>query len=383
MAGDVRELPLEVFERRPRRFRVEDFDVLEVPETLDLVKGLFPRQGVGFVAGPWASAKSVFVLDTLARICRGEPVLGRRTMAAGALYVASEGAAGVRKRLVGLRQERGELGGRLKMIGTAPDLTNPDDLAELRETIEAVQTEMRGRGFDLGVVAIDTLSASIPGADENASGPMSAVMAALQGLAADLGLFVLVVAHTGKDAQRGVRGWSGLGGNADALVIFDEPEDGLGFKPGETRKATVRKVKDAEAGDRFAFDLKRVVLGVDSDGDEISTVVADFVEVGEGVSSRRLTPLKPRLEIMLRAVGQLMDSGEVGEVPPGPGIPPGTKGVLRSAVKVRALELGFGDTDEKPETTRRLLNDALADLIGRHRKLRQETDDRGEWIWPV
>lgn len=374
---------VEVFERRPSRFTVEDFDQLEVPESLDLVKGLFPRQGVGFVAGPWASAKSVFVLDMLTRICRGEDVLNRRSMAAGCLYVASEGAAGVRKRLVGLRQERGEMRGRLKMIGQAPDLTNADDLEDLREAIEAVQAGMRGQGVELGVVAIDTLSASIPGADENASGPMSAVMAALQGIAAELGIFILVVGHTGKDAQRGVRGWSGLGGNADAIILFEEPEDGVAFKPGETRRARIAKVKDGEAGDRFAFELRRVVLGIDSDGDEISTVVLDFVEVGEGGRNRRLPPLKSRHEILLRAVHQLIDSGEVGEVPPGPGIPSGTKGVLRSKVRQRALDLGFADDTLKPDSVRRLLNEHIADLIGRHGKLRQESDARGEWLWPV
>ncbi|MCA6264178.1 MAG: hypothetical protein IM635_10785, partial [Phenylobacterium sp.] len=42
---------VEVFERRPQRFRVEDFDSLEPGAALERVKGLWPRSGLCFVGG--------------------------------------------------------------------------------------------------------------------------------------------------------------------------------------------------------------------------------------------------------------------------------------------------------------------------------------------
>ena len=52
-------------------------------------------------------------------------------------------------------------------------------------------------------------------------------------------------------------------------------------------------------------------------------------------------------------------------------------------MKQRAVELGFADDTLKPDSVRRLLNDHLAELIAKHSKIRQATDHRGEWIWPV
>ena len=200
----------EDFARKPSRFVLEDFDTLEPGVALERVKGLWPRCGLCFVGGPSMSGKSFWTLDALARVCRGEPVLGRKSVPAGTLYIASEGAHGVRKRIKALREKIGGLGGAFQFIGQAPNLRSEDDLADLRETMADAQAAMRAKGLELGVVAIDTLSASIPGADENSAADMSPVLHALQGMAAELGLLVLVIAHTGKDETRGLRGWSGL-----------------------------------------------------------------------------------------------------------------------------------------------------------------------------
>ena len=160
---------VETFDRRPARFIRENFDDLEPGVALDRVKGLWPRSGLCFVGGPSMSGKSFWALDALARICRGEDVLGRRSVQAGCLYVAAEGAAGVRKRITALRGKIGTLDGTFQFIGQAPNLRDADDLAELREAIEQSKAELQAAGHDLGIVCLDTLSASIPGADENSA----------------------------------------------------------------------------------------------------------------------------------------------------------------------------------------------------------------------
>ena len=66
-------------------------------------------------------------------------------------------------------------------------------------TITEAREYMAVRGTKLGVLAIDTLSASAPGADENSSKDMSPVLAALHTLALELQILVVVIAHTGKD----------------------------------------------------------------------------------------------------------------------------------------------------------------------------------------
>ena len=325
---------VEVFDRRPARFIRENFDDLEPGVSLERVKGLWPRTGVCFVGGPSMSGKSFWTLDALARVCRGEDVLGRRSVQAGCLYIAAEGAAGVRKRIKALRGKIGPLDGAFQFIGQAPNLRDADDLAELRDVIEQSKAELQAAGHDLGIVCLDTLSASIPGADENSAADMSPVLHALQGLAAELGLLVLVIAHTGKDETRGLRGWSGLLANADGVVMLEAPD-------GETRTGSVLKVKDGLSGDRFAFVLERVGLGLDDDGDEISTCVIQEMDAPERRrSGRRASKAEGTGDLILSAFDRVLEARPRPIA--GPGIPAGHSGVDAGELRAMTYQIGLG-----------------------------------------
>jgi len=325
---------VETFDRRPARFIRENFDDLEPGVALERVKGLWPRSGLCFVGGPSMSGKSFWALDALARICRGEDVLGRRSLQAGCLYIAAEGAAGVRKRIKALRGKIGPLHGAFQFIGQAPNLRDADDLAELREAIEQTKAELQAAGHDLGIVCLDTLSASIPGADENSASDMSPVLHALQAMAAELGLLVLIIAHTGKDETRGLRGWSGLLANADGVIMLEAPD-------GETRTGTVLKVKDGLSGDRFAFVLERVVLGLDDDGDEISTCVIQETEAPEARRpGRRPSKAGGTGDLILSAFGRVLED-KPRDIR-APGAPPGQQGVSAHDLRAMAFQIGVG-----------------------------------------
>ena len=54
--------------------------------------------------------------------------------------------------------------------------------------------------------------------DESTSADMGQLIANLQDLQTELGGFVLVVHHSGKDETRGLRGWSGLNGALDCAI---------------------------------------------------------------------------------------------------------------------------------------------------------------------
>ncbi len=325
---------VETFDRRPARFIRENFDDLEPGVALERVKGLWPRSGLCFVGGPSMSGKSFWALDALARICRGEDVLGRRSLQAGCLYIAAEGAAGVRKRIKALRGKIGPLHGAFQFIGQAPNLRDADDLAELRDVIEQSKAELQAAGHDLGIVCLDTLSASVPGADENSAADMSPVLHALQGLAAELDLLVLVIAHTGKDESRGLRGWSGLLANADGVILLEAPD-------GETRTGSVLKVKDGLSGDRFAFVLERVVLGLDADGDEISTCIIQETDAPERRRpGRRPSKAEGTGDLILSAFDRVLEARPRPVT--GPGIPPGQSGVSVHDLRQTAFLIGVG-----------------------------------------
>lgn len=322
---------------RASKFTLEDFDTLNPGALTWRVKGLWPAVGVCFVGGPSMSGKSFWTLDAMARVVRGDDVLGRKAVRSGVLYIAAEGAHGVKNRIAGLRSRTGALGGGFAFIGQAPDLRSPDDVADLRNVIEEAAAAMAERGHSLGVVTVDTLSAAIPGADENSAADMSPVLHALQTLAAELGVVVVVVAHTGKDESRGLRGWSGLLGNADGLIMLDDPR-------GEPiRTGTVVKVKDGLSGDAFAFSLDVVTLGEDDDGDPITTCVVQAEATPERPKrGRKATVAETDAELIRQAFNRIFPDKSATVFAPGA---EGVLGVKLADLKDEALTLGVGPTE--------------------------------------
>lgn len=244
----------------------------------------------------------------MSRLARGEPVLGLRSNSAGVVYIAAEGAAGVRLRIQGLREATGTWSDNTSFIGAAPNLTDQADVDRLAARLGKIRAKFQSRGIRLGAVVVDTMSASIPGADENAAKEMSPILTRLQELAATLDLCVIVVAHVGKDADRGIRGWSGMFANADGVVRV-MPHD-----EGDLRIVTVQKAKDAEAGQRHAFALKVVNLGLDDDGDPKTTCVVDWQESppsGTRAGKRARTKQHANRTAILTALGRLEDRGQL------------------------------------------------------------------------
>src|SRR5262245_4530702 len=64
-----------------------------------LVDQLLPAEGLSVLFGRWKSFKSFVLLDLAMAIARGEPWAGRKVRQGATVYVAAEGAAGMRKRI--------------------------------------------------------------------------------------------------------------------------------------------------------------------------------------------------------------------------------------------------------------------------------------------
>ena len=111
--------------------------------------------------------KSFLSLEWSLRISAGMEVLGHRSKRVGVVYVASEGANGVRKRVTAWRRTNPGVDCAFEMIGQAPDLRKGDDIEALIAELHGAADELAGRDQTLGLVIIDTLAASMPGGNEN------------------------------------------------------------------------------------------------------------------------------------------------------------------------------------------------------------------------
>lgn len=233
-----------------------------------IIKGVLPQAEVGILYGQSGSGKTFFVLDLAAAIARGADWRGRRVHGCRVVYVAAEAREGIKKRLDAYDQHVCPDGARPDIIASAPNLLSTDATA-LADAI--------GKA---GLIILDTMAASHSG-DENSAKDMGLFLAACKDLSLSTGAMVLAVHHTGKEESKGMRGSSALFAGADFVmeVFKNETEHG----------AMLSKSRDDVTGTSFGFALRRVVVGHDIEGDEVTTCVVEPIqkEVPKNVKAKR------------------------------------------------------------------------------------------------
>ncbi len=234
-----------------------------------LVKKLFPSVGIGVLYGQSEAFKSFIGLDVGGHIANGWDWGGRKTKQGSVVYVAAEGAAGVRKRLVGFYQRHKDRGvstsAPFHMTAVAPNLgTGQADLKELIAAIEAICPNPR-------FIVLDTIAQSLGGADENGAGMAQFVINATA-LANHFRCFVLALHHVGLSDDQRMRGWSGLRNGIDAELICERTDKEM------KTTLTLRKLKDEDKNVSLCVSMERVVIGQDADGDDVTTLVVKSVE---------------------------------------------------------------------------------------------------------
>lgn len=233
-----------------------------------IVKGLIEQGGFTLIYGPSGSGKSFFTADLAQHIATGQLWRGRKVNKSFVAYVASEAGASIIKRFVGWRDNRmGESSGHipLAILTRGPNLILKQQVEELRVQLAQMQDEVK---LPLGWCVFDTLSRSMPGGDENNPTDMTEVISAADYLRDTFKSATGFVHHSGKDADRGARGHSSLFAAADCVLRIDE------------RIATLDKIRDGVAGEQFPFSLQPIELGLDQDGEPITTCLLDVAETG-------------------------------------------------------------------------------------------------------
>ena len=229
-----------------------------------LVKHVLPAAGVSVLYGASGTYKSFVALDAALHVVHGLNWLGQRTVRGEVVYIASEGGLGLFNRIRAwhLARRREWRGCPLRVVTGA---------IELRSEAGALVRAIDGAGLRPALVVVDTLSQSYSG-DENDAAQMSSFFRVLVGaLVSRYSCTVLVVHHTGHAATERPRGSSAIIANTDAVFGCFRSESGL--------LATVecQKQKDGAILPPVTFKLDVVPLGVDEDGDPISSLSARHI----------------------------------------------------------------------------------------------------------
>ena len=265
----------------PKEDRAKRFQPVSVAEFASrpppswIIKGVLPKAELVVLYGESGSGKSFLALQLAAAISRGVEWRGRRVKQGRVVYIAAEGAGGFRNRCVAYAQAEGislsDLP--LDIIADAPNLLLKDDALDVARAI--------GRA---DVVVVDTWAQVTPGGNENAGEDMGKALAHCKGIKRATGAVVVLVHHSGKDASKGARGWSGLRAAADAeLEVIRSPAG---------RSMRTAKQKDGADDLEWGFALETVELGLDEDGDPITSCIVVDAQVPSAKALRVMGPME-------------------------------------------------------------------------------------------
>lgn len=283
--------PTEATERP--RFQFEPVHLFSSTQGLPwLIKGVLPKAGLAVIYGASGSGKTFAVLDMAMAIARGEPWRGNRVKQGRVAYVVAEGADGFRKRLAAYaKHHQVDLTDvPMSILNAAPNLLEKQDALDLVKGVKA------SGGAD--IIVIDTFAQTTPGANENAGEDVGKALAYCKRIHETTGALVILIHHSGKDASKGARGWSGLRAAADAEIeVVREPEG--------ARYLRLSKSKDGEDGLEWGFELKVVELGVDEDLDLVTSCAVIEAELPvDQPKNKKMGPLETVLHAVVMGKGE-------------------------------------------------------------------------------
>ena len=196
--------------------RVAELPMNELAERW-LVEQLWCAHSVGVIGGAPKCAKTWLGLDMALSVATGTPCLGKYPVPEPGrvlVYLAEDALRAVRERIEGMARHRGlDLEGVEIHVITAPvlRLDHERDRTRLWETVRRLRPRL---------LVLDPL-VRLHGIDENHAGDVAELLGYLRTLQRELGLSVLLVHHTRKNAPDGVAAGLGLRGSGDIHAFGD------------------------------------------------------------------------------------------------------------------------------------------------------------------
>jgi hypothetical protein len=344
-----------------------------------LVDDLFPMRSVNLIVGESQAGKTFIALDLAVAIASGRPFFGKQVKKGGVLYIAPEGAITIPGRLKAARQG---LSWDEKLVAVIqeppPDLMDESAVDRIIATAKHINEQMlKGTGFPLAVIIIDTMMSGFTIGNWNEVGETSKAMKMLSRIQSLVGAAVIGIHHHGKDPSRGAAGSYALTAAADAILsVFKKGDEGAV----NGRYISLTKSRFGETGRKFHFSLDTLPPDHREDeGDHQAFVVPLLDDKTDGEpKSKKSKPSvsKGDTEFQLAFETALNDEGAEGTRDEYGAI----RAVRLPAVKDRFVEsYRLKDSVDPVGTTRRAWARALDKLGGGPIHLGKWDDE--EWLF--
>ena len=255
-----------------------DLDAMPDPEWL--IEDWLVANTLCVVYGKWASYKSFLALHAALCLATGTPFFGQPVHQCDTLYIAGEGAGGLKLRVAAWKQHHSIIEP-INGFRVVPLAVNLMDKAEAERLILTVAEAEKAGGFNPRVVIVDTLHRAMPGADENAAKDIGVAIANGNLIQRRLdGATLIPVHHSGKDPERGMRGSTGLPGAADTSIRVTR-DDG---------RATVLLEKQKDAPDGLELNLQASVIALPSPAGILKPRTSLVLVPGQSLSGKPQAP---------------------------------------------------------------------------------------------
>jgi hypothetical protein len=232
--------------------------VIERPAPKPLIKGFLSLDTEAWLIGAPGSKKSFVALDMGAHVALGMPWRGCRVTAGLVVMIVAEGAGGAGKRLAAWEKEHGrELGDRLLVLPRPVQAADKHAWSVLVEACRRLGPVM---------VTVDTQARVTVGLEENSATDMGYYVEAVGAIRQATGACVFTIHHTGR-AGGDARGSSAIDGAQYTELKVDV---GAGAMRG---MLVTEKQKDIEQAEPLPLAFRSVVVGVDEDGEDVTSLV--------------------------------------------------------------------------------------------------------------
>jgi len=240
-----------------------------------LVKNLITADGITFIAGQPNAGKSAIAVNLAVCLAKGLKFAGKKTgTPKGVVYIAAEASGSIMDRFKAIKDAMFITDERLPIcvLPFVPDLATAKDRKVFIDGLKLVMDEMaQAHNVPVGAIIIDTMARAFSMDDENSAAEMGRLIKAVDEMGSTLDCARVLIHHMGKDVRAGMRGSTALKGAADdELNVIVSPDDrySVTLEHEKSRNYPIQK--------GLAFKLRSITIGVDEDGDDLTTVTASF-----------------------------------------------------------------------------------------------------------
>ena len=232
------------------------------------------RQTKNIIEGPEKSFKTTFLLAPCIGLSTGQTVYPRMVVLKPQIVLYLHGELGdwqIQDRTMWAQKEhrlRRPLDNLFQGRDTKMHLINPAGQELIKKTVREFAP--------LDVVVFDPLQQFITGYDESAFKEMSIATAFMDSLIEEFGVTIMLVAHTGKDTKKGVRGTSLFAGWRDTLFRLK--------REGDSNRLTI-EVKPRWGSADFSFRLQfenNTMQSADMEFTTQTTLIQEVVRQANG-----------------------------------------------------------------------------------------------------